>query len=65
MIPSRTTHVLFNVSITDDDTLEDIENFTVTIMSPQPSIIANIPNQATIIILDNDGKQLSTDIRCS
>ena len=56
-IPSQTTHVLLNVSIIDDDMLEDTENFTVTIMSSQPSITVNTPDQTTIIIVDDDGKQ--------
>ena len=57
-IPSQTTHVLFNISIIDDNILEDTENFTVTIMSSQPSITVNTPDQTTIIIVDDDGKQI-------
>ena len=58
MIPSRTTLVLFNISIINDDTLEDTEDFTVIIMSFQSGITISNPDQAVITIVDDDGKQL-------
>ena len=52
-----TTSVPFNVSITDDDILEDDENLLLTVdLSSLPSNITAIdPYQATVTILDKDG----------
>lgn len=49
------THVSFDVSVIDDTKLEDTENFTLTIVSSSQHI--NDPDQATVIIVDNDGKK--------
>ena len=56
--PAGTTSVPFNVSITDDDILEDNENFLLTVdLSSLPrNITASDPYQATVTILDKDGK---------
>ena len=55
--PAGTTSVPFNISITDDDILEDDENFLLTIdLSLLPSnITASDPYQATVTIVDKDG----------
>ena len=51
------TSIPFNVSITDDNVLEDDENFSLTIdPSSLPSnVTADNPSQATVTIVDNDG----------
>ena len=56
--PAGTTSVPFNISITDDDILEDDENFILTVdLSSLPSnITASDPYQATVTIVDKDGK---------
>ena len=56
--PAGTTNVPFNISITDDDILEDDENFILTVdLSSLPSnITASDPYQATVTIVDKDGK---------
>ena len=53
-----TTSVPFNVSITDDNILEDDENFLLTVdLSLLPdNITASDPYQATVTIVDKDGK---------
>ena len=54
------THVVFNVTITEDNILEDDENFSLTIDSfslPSNVTVDNL-SQATVTILDNDGKYL-------
>ena len=53
-----TTSVPFSVSITDDDILEDNENFLLTVdLSLLPSnITASDPYQATVTIVDKDSK---------
>ena len=52
------THALFNISLTDDDSLEDRETFMLTINSSSlPSnIIRGNLNQTMITIVDNDSK---------
>ena len=52
------TLVPFNVSITDDNVLEDNESFLLTIdFSVMPSnVTADNISQVTVTILDNDGK---------
>ena len=56
--PAGTTSVPFNVSITDDNILEDDENFLLTVdLSLLPdNITASDPYQATVTIVDKDGK---------
>ena len=56
--PAGTTSVPFNVSITDDNILEDDENFllTVDLFSLPDRVIASDPYQATVTIVDKDGK---------
>ena len=56
--PAGTTSVPFNVSITDDNILEDNENFflTVDLSSLPDNITASDPYQATVTIVDKDGK---------
>ena len=56
--PAGTTSVPFNILITDDDILEDDENFILTVdLSSLPSnITASDPYQATVTIVDKDGK---------
>ena len=53
-----TISVPFNVSITDDNILEDDENFLLTVdLSLLPdNITASDPYQATVTIVDKDGK---------
>ena len=47
----------FAVPITDDDVLEGNENFNLTInISSLPNRVVTNPHQATVKIVDNDGK---------
>ena len=50
--------VMFNVSITDDDILEMVEKFNLTISSTSLLIRIFIGDiyQSTVLITDNDGK---------
>ena len=52
------TNVPFDVSINDDNILENVENFTVTIMTvPLPDgVTRGTPGRTTVNILDNDCK---------
>ena len=55
--PAGVMSVPFNISIIDDNILEDNENFTLTINSSLPTgIMVGNPGQATVPIVDNDGK---------
>ena len=56
--PAGTKSVPFNVSITDDNMLEDNENFllTVDLSSLPDNITVSDPYQATVTIVDKDGK---------
>ena len=59
-IPAKATTAQFNVTINDDDILEGNETFNLTIMAsslPSRIDIGN-PAQATVTIVDNDGKHL-------
>ena len=59
-IPSGTTTAQFDVAINDDNVLEGNENFNLTIMaSSEPSRVSfGNPAQATVTIVDNDGKHI-------
>ena len=59
-IPSGTTTAQFDVAINDDDILEGNENFNLTIMtSSEPSRVSiGNPAQATVTIVDDDGKHI-------
>ena len=50
--------VSFNISITDDNVLEVVEEFSLTIMSNSfpTRIFSGIIQQTTVFIIDNDGK---------
>ena len=54
------TSVPFDIPINDDDILEGNENFTLNIDSSSLLDGAGVghPNQATVTIVDNDGKCL-------
>ena len=54
MIPAGATGVSFNVSITDDETLEGNEHFTLSINSFHLPNITVTNHQATVTIVDND-----------
>ena len=59
-IPAKATTAQFNVTINDDTILEGNETFNLTIMAsslPSRIDIGN-PAQATVTIVDNDGKHL-------
>ena len=53
-----TTSVPFDIPINDDNILEGSENFTLTInpFSVPTGVTVGNPDQATVSILDNDGK---------
>ena len=46
----------FSVSIIDDETFEDDETFTLKINSAPSIIDIGDPHQATVTIVDNEGK---------
>ena len=54
------TRVPFNISIFDDNTVENNESFTLTIDQSLPpiNVTANGPGQATVTIVDDDGQFL-------
>ena len=56
--PAGETVAYFNVSIRDDDVLEGNEKFNVTInaTSLPTQVIVSDPNQATVTVVDDDGK---------
>ena len=56
--PARVTSVLFKVSLTDDDILEEHENFILTInQSSLPNgITIGDPSLTVVTIVDNDRK---------
>lgn len=53
-VPSMTNETIcVNVTIVDDDVLEDTESFLVTVTSSDSAYLAGRP--ATVFIMDNDG----------
>ena len=55
--PAGVTEVSLNISILDDNILEDVEQFVLIIgPSTPPRVFVGSFDQATIIIEDNDGK---------
>ena len=55
--PAGVMSVPFNISISDDNILEDNENFTLTINSSLPiGVMVDNLSQATVTIVDNDSK---------
>ena len=57
MFSAGDVRVTFNISITDDNILETTEEFNLTISSISSSrIFASNIQQATVFIIDNDGK---------
>ena len=62
-IPSGTTNSSFSVTIINDNILEGTENFTLTIVSTsQRDVTIDGSGQATVNIVDDDGKQIQTTI---
>ena len=57
VIPAGQTHAHFDVSIMNDVTVENTENFLLTINSASlpNKITTKSPNRTIITILDNDG----------
>ena len=58
MIPAGATTVLFNISIIDDNILEDNEDFDITIIvsSLPTGVFRGNPGTATMTIVDKDCK---------
>ena len=58
--PVGQTTATFNVPINDDNILEGNENFILTIdqTSLPSSVNRGSPGQATVTIIDNDGKHM-------
>ena len=61
MIPANTTSVRFNVPIIDDNVLEMDEDFNLTIFNVSSDSLLHLrvtvtTPQATVTIVDNDGK---------
>ena len=55
--PAGSTTATFNVPITDDMILEELENFMLTINSSLPTgVTRGTPSQATVNIVDDDRK---------
>ena len=57
-IPAGQTNATFDIPINDDDILEDIENFTLTINSSSlpTGVTPGDPDVATVTITDDDRK---------
>ncbi len=58
---STTQTQRFNVNITDDDAFECPEDFTVLISNSTPTVTVGSPSSATVEIISNDGKDLSSN----
>ena len=57
ILPAGEISVPFNISVNDDNIFEDIEIFMLTINSSLPNdVVSGNPDQATVIIMDNDCK---------
>ena len=55
--PAGSTTATFNVPITDDMILEELENFMLTINSSLPTgVTRGTPSEATVTIVDDDRK---------
>ena len=61
------TSVIFNVSINDDDLLEDEETFNLTITSSSlpRGIFINNPAQVTVTIMDDEGNYITLILYCN
>jgi len=57
-IPAGETSVPFDIFINNDNILEGNENFNLTIISATPPncVIVGSPHEASVIIVDDDGK---------
>jgi len=57
--PAGVTSVILDVTITDDSILEGSENFMLTIdySSLPTDVNCGVPGEATVTIVDNDGKE--------
>jgi len=57
--PAGVTSVTFDVPITDDSILEGNENFMLTVdqSSLSTGVSRGDPSEATVTIVDNDGKE--------
>ena len=57
ILPAGEISVPFNISVNDDNIFEDREIFMLTINSSLPNdVVYGNPDQATVIIMDNDCK---------
>ena len=58
MFSAEDVRITFNISISDDNILEMIEEFNLTISSTSPSarIFSDNIQEANVFIIDNDGK---------
>ena len=48
----------FSISISDDDIVENVENFFVQLSAVDTALQISNPGRATVSIVDNDGKQI-------
>ena len=58
-LSARMSSVLVNITIQDDTILEPKEDFKLNILSTSPqkdTLIIGSPDEAVVIIIDNDGK---------
>ena len=53
-LPGQGSRVYASINITDDNTLEDVEDFRVVLNTSDPNVFLQ-PSSATVTILDNDG----------
>ena len=56
IIPAKQTSMLFGILINDDSILEGSESFNLTISTVPHHVIVTNPNEATVTIVDDDGK---------
>lgn len=59
-VPAGTTRISLNISIINDNILEENENFTLSVV-PSSHVTIGDPGKATVVILNDDGK-LRNDI---
>lgn len=55
-----TTLSCFDIAINDDESLENIELFTVSLESADPNVVIGPLSFTTVMILDNDGMMVTT-----
>ena len=56
LIFTSSDDICVNVTILDNDVVEDSETFGISVSSSDPNVTLGTTPSATVVILDNDGK---------